>query len=139
MNNRVSPNYSSSGSLIVSVYSARGAIPIPDALVTIRGSDKDSSGVISVLKTDQSGNTPKITLPTPPAAESESPGNVKPFATYNIEVDKEGFYPRQFLDVPVFSGITSIQPVNLIPLSEYNGESLPPEGANIMESQNPNL
>ena len=139
MNNRVSPNYSSSGSLIVSVYSARGAIPIPDALVTIRGSDKDSSGVISVLISDQSGNTPKITLPAPPAAESESPGNEKPFATYNIEVDKEGFYPRQFLNVPVFSGITSIQPVNLIPLSEYSGESLPPEGANVTEGQNPNL
>ena len=139
MNNRISPSYSSSGSLIVSVYSAGGAIPIPDALVTVRGSDKNSSGIISVLYSDESGNTPKITLPTPPAAESESPGYVKPYATYNIDVDKDGFYPRQFLNVPIFSGITSIQPVNLIPITEYGGESSPPTDSSISESQNPDL
>ena len=73
MNNQISPDYTSSGSMIISVYTAGGALPISNALVTITGSEKENSGVISVLYTDQSGNTPKITLPAPPAAESEAP------------------------------------------------------------------
>lgn len=139
MNNQISQNYSSSGSLIISVFSAGGAIPVSNALVTVRSSEKESSGVLSVIYTDMSGNTPKISLPAPPASESESPGNKKPYATYNIEVDKEGFYPRQYIDVPVFAGTTSIQPVNLVPLTEYEGESLPPNNQSVTEEQNPNL
>lgn len=139
MNNQISPKYTSSGSMIISVYTAGGALPISNALVTVTGTEKENSGVISVLYTDQSGNTPKITLPAPPAKESESPGIKKPYATYNVDVDKDGFYPKRFLNVPIFSGVTSVQPVNLIPLTEYIGESLDPIGNEVTESQNPNL
>lgn len=139
MNNRILPNYTSSGALIVSVFTAGGALPIADALVTIKASEKENSGVLSVIYTDQSGNTPKISLPAPPASESESPGTDKPYATYTIDVDKENFYPRQFTNVPIFANTTSIQPVNLVPKSEYKGESIPPADSNITESQNPDL
>lgn len=139
MNNRISPGYTSSGSLVITVFSAGGAVPIPDALVTIRSSEKENSGVLSVLYTDKSGSTPKITLPAPPASESESPGIEKPYATYNVDVDKDGFFPKQFINVPVFANTTSIQPVNLIPLTEYEGNAIPPSGESITESQNPNL
>ena len=139
MNNRIPNGHTSTGTLIVSVFTAGGAIPVEDALVIIRGSEQNSSGVLSVLYTDQSGNTPRITLPTPPASESEKPGTAKPYATYNIEVDKEKFYPRNFINVPVFADTTSIQPVNLIPITEYAGESQMPNNSDITESQNPEL
>ena len=139
MNNQISKNYSSSGSIVISVYSAGGAIPVPDALVTVRPSEKENSGVISVLYTDMSGNTPKITLPAPPETESEAPGNKKPYATYNVEVDKAGFYPKRYINVPVFANTTSIQPVNLIPLTEYDGDLLPPKNQDVTEQQNTNL
>ena len=139
MNNSIPKDYTATGTLIVSVYTAGGAIPVEDALVVIRGGEQNSSGVLSVLYTDQSGNTPQITLPAPPASESEKPGTEKPYATYNIEVDKENFYPRSFIHVPVFAGTTSIQPVNLIPLTEYNQDILRPDSSDITESQNPDL
>ena len=139
MNNQNLQEYTASGALVVSVFTASGALPVSNALVTIRSSEKEDSGVFSVLVTDQSGNTPKIVLPTPPSSESESPGNKKPYATYTIEVDKEGYYPRQYINVPIFANTTSIQPVNLVPSSEYGGESLPPIDSNITEGQNPNL
>ncbi|MBQ9133347.1 MAG: hypothetical protein IJX64_02310 [Clostridia bacterium] len=139
MNNRIPKEYTSTGTLIVSVYTAGGAIPVEGALVTIRGGEQNSSGVLSILYTDQSGNTPRITLPAPPASESESPGTEKPYATYNIEVDKDSFYPRSFINVPIFSETTSIQPVNLIPLTEYNPDILHPDSSNVTEGQNPEL
>ncbi len=139
MNNRIPKEYTSTGTLIVSVYTAGGAIPVEGALVTIRGGEQNSSGVLSILYTDQSGNTPRITLPAPPASESEAPGTEKPYATYNIEVDKENYYPRSFINVPVFAGTTSIQPVNLVPLTEYNQDMLRPDASNITEGQNPQL
>lgn len=139
MTNNAPKEYTAAGTLIVSVYTAGGALPVPDAQVTIRFSEQESSGVLSVAYTDQSGNTPRIPLPAPPAATSEAPGGIVPYAKYTIEVDKEGFYPRSFSEVPVFAGITSVQPVNLIPMSEYPGEGIPSADANITESQNPNL
>lgn len=139
MNNQTPNEYTANGSLIVSVYTASGAIPIEGAIVTIRGGDKESSGVMSVFYTDQSGNTERITLPAPPASMSEVPGNISPFAKYNIEIDKEGFNSRTFINVPIFAGTTSIQPVNLIPKSEYEGESFIPNEGTTTESQNPEL
>jgi len=139
MNNRIPAEYSATGTLLVSAFTAGGALPVPDALVTVRFFDPENSGVLTILYTDQSGNTPRITLPAPPASASEVPGNAVPYAKYIIEVDKEGFYPRSFSEVPVFANTTSIQPVNLMPISEYEGESVPPSGMNVTEGQNPNL
>lgn len=134
------PNeYTSSGSLIVSVFTASGAIPIEGAIVTIRGSEQANSGVRNVFYTDKSGNTERIILPAPPASMSEAPGNERPYARYNIEIDKEGFNPRTFINVPVFAGTTSIQPVNLIPKTEYEGNAVLPNEGNTTESQNPEL
>lgn len=139
MNNRFPSEYSATGTLLVSVTTAGGALPVPDALVTVRSFDRDASGILTVLYTDQSGNTPRVALPAPPASASEVPGNASPYAKYNIEVDKEGFYPRAFNGVPVFAGTTSIQPVTLLPLAEYEGKAESPNGMNVTESQNPNL
>lgn len=139
MDNNTPTEYSSAGTLIVSVYTAGGALPVPQAQVTVRFSDSENSGVLTVVYTDASGNTPRISLPAPPAASSEVPGAAVPYAKYTVEVEKENFSPRSFSDVPVFAGITSVQPVNLIPRTEYPGESTPPYGQNTTESQNPNL
>ena len=139
MDNRISPNYNTTGTLIVAVSAASGALPIEGALVTVKGSTNENAGVLSVVTTDRSGRTPRITLPAPPAAESESPGIEKPYATYNVDVDKNGFFPQSFTNVPIFAGTTSIQPVNLIPLTEYGGAAQNPGRSNITEYENPEL
>ncbi len=114
--------YTESGFLIVSVYTARGAIPIRNALVTISYVDASQSAPYAVLTTDRSGKTPKIALPAPPRDLSLTPQNggeiTLPYSVYNIEIVKEGFYPVVDTGVPIFSGVTAIQSADLIPLSE---------------------
>ncbi len=115
--------YSEVGYLIVSVFTARGAIPIDDALVTITYASPGAVSPHAVLSTNNSGRTPKIELPTPPRDLSLAPNGTGataplPYALYNIEVVKEGFYAVKYVGVKIFSGITAIQNTDLVPVSE---------------------
>ena len=68
--------------------------------------------------TDDSGFSPLMTLPAVSAKLSLTPDNAVPYVTYTIRVVKDGFYPTENTKVPIFEGITSRQPVYLIPLPE---------------------
>lgn len=133
-------NKSDIGYLIVNVSTARGAIPLRDAAVTVYFDEEGNTNVARVLTTDMSGKTEKAELPAPNRLESESPGASKPYATYTVNVTKDGYYPVTNTGVPVFAGVTSIQPVEMIPLAEYNsGEVYPRFGLDVTESSDPNL
>ncbi|MBO5092498.1 MAG: hypothetical protein J6C61_08460 [Clostridia bacterium] len=115
------------GFLTVDVKTANGALPVENAQVTIYNSARDtekdpsslSSDVIYNLTTDRSGKTQKVALKTKSAQLSQSPDEKIPFMSYNISVNADGFYDNSYLNVPIFQGITSIQEVLLIPLSEF--------------------
>ena len=132
------------GYMIVRVTTARGAIPLEGALVTVSNySPEFESGrgdVIAVYKTDRSGVTEKFSLPAPPRALSMSPGNGKSYQTYNISVAKDGYYSQSYINAPVFDGITSIQTADMIPLPD-NGQTdnFDPDGNRFFETENPNL
>ena len=111
-------NSQTTGYLIVKVSTARGAIPLADAAVNIRGGSKNNSGVLFSLSTDSDGRTPKVSLPTPELYYSESPNNPIPYALYNIEVFKDGYVPTYFNNVPIFPSVISVQPAVMLPLSE---------------------
>lgn len=128
------------GYLIVNVSTARGAIPLDGASVTVMYDEENNTSVFTVLTTDMSGKTPKIELPAPPRALSETPGNTRPYATYALQIDKDGYYRITNTGVPIFSGITSIQPVEMIPLAEYNPDTTYPRyGLDVTEDTDPNL
>ena len=128
------PTKENVGYLVVKVSTARGAIPLENASVIVKGSTTETSGAIYSLRTDRDGITPKIALPSPERALSESPGNSYPFSSWNIDVFKEGYVPASFGNVPVYSSIVSIQPAVLVPIPE---KFLTPEIYN--ESENPEL
>ena len=116
------------GFLVVNTKTANGALPIENANVTIYGnSPLDENGapalldsdVIYNLTTDKNGKTPKVSLKTQNKNLSLSPENTLPYDTYNIFVSADGYYDNSYLNVPIFQGITSLQGVNLIPLSEF--------------------
>ena len=111
------PGYTGVGFLVVKISTARGAIPVSGALVTIHDAGRKDNGVYAVMLTDADGIARKIPLPAPPKANSESSGQPSPFAIYNIEVVKEGYYNEEFAAVPIFDTITSIQTVYLVPLT----------------------
>ena len=138
--------YMGKGFLIVHVTTARGAIPLEGAQVNIRNSlpqsDNTRGDVLYSITTNRDGNTEKITLPAPPRADSLSPtqNDLPPFATYHIDVYQEGFFGQTYLNIPIFDGITAIQPADMIPLPE-NGrtDSRTPDGEQFFESTAPNL
>lgn len=119
MNNNSQPpaNYRGKGYLIVKVSTARGAIPLEGASVNIRGAEPSNSDIIYSLISDRDGITKKVELPTPLRGLSEVPGNIAPYALYDIDVFKEGYRDLVLKDVSVFDSITSIQGAVMIPLA----------------------
>lgn len=124
------------GYIVVTVKTAGGALPVENAVVTV----KDSAGaLLAVFFTDRDGRTPKLKVLAPPRANSESPGAASPpFFNYNIDTDKEGYVSVRNVDVPVYPGITSIQSVELIPLSEGSSK-FPNDSITFTEGVPPNL
>ncbi|MBE6655647.1 MAG: hypothetical protein E7609_02100 [Ruminococcaceae bacterium] len=110
-----------SGFLQVLVRTAGESLPVRDAEVLVEGATLSRG-----LLTDESGRTEQIPLPAPPASNSLSAGQNAPFALYRVTVRKEGFYTQVTKNVPVFSGIVSLQPITLVGRAEYGSEALSP-------------
>ncbi len=135
------------GRLLFQVSTAGGAIPLPDAKVTVRRLRSLTTGeggeVIAVLYTDGDGKTEAIRLPAPAKSLSLVPlrdGAPAPYSLYDADVRMEGFYDLLYSRIPVFDGITSIQHATLIPLPE----TAAPDGARpddhvIVEGESPEL
>lgn len=122
------------GFLSVNVKTANGALPLENALVTVYSSPPPSrdnepslkdTDVIFSLTTDESGKTERVALATKPIELSQTPNEEFPNLTYNILVTRDGYYDNTYLNVPIFEGITSIQEVLLIPLSEFSSPTDP--------------
>ena len=101
------------GYLIVQTFKAGMGLPVEGAQVTVRN---ESGAVERVLTTDRNGQSETIALPAPPMANSLTPENPDSFSKYAIQTEIEGYYPVENLQVPVFSGQTTLQQVALIPL-----------------------
>ncbi len=120
-------NNTATGSLVVRVTTARGAIPLEGATVSIYNYlpnlTEGRGDIISVHKTDRSGLTEKIELPAPPRSQSQAPNSTtRPYSTYTIGVFYDGYYDQLYVNVPVFDGVTAVQSADLIPLPE-NGRN----------------
>ena len=129
--------YTGTGYLVVRVTTASEALPLEGATVTVYGNQPDFSSAIARLQTGNDGLTPKSALMAPPRALSEVPGNGSAsYATYNISVDREGYSPIEMYGVPLFDGITSVQPADMIPLPQ-NGypDAFDPYSGSVVESE----
>lgn len=103
------------GALQVRVMTAKGALPVGGALVLVSRTDgNDVGGVISTRRTDESGLTQVIMLPTA-SVEGAKIGEAVPNVRYNVEIIAEGFEPALFIALPIYSGVTSLQSAELVP------------------------
>lgn len=120
------PDMSGSGKLIVKVTTARGMLPVADADVEIRQTDKNGGMEIAELETDASGSTPAISLPAPPKYKSESPqqpnDSDEVMAKYDITVSADGYVDAVIKGAAVFDGVTSIQNVDMLTESAANDD-----------------
>lgn len=103
-----------SGTLRVSVTTAKGAKPVPYATVVVSQELPDGKErLISMQVSNQSGEIRSISVPAPPpSADQRSPESYR----YDISVYAAGYYREQSRDVPVFPNIVSMQRFDMIPL-----------------------
>ena len=105
------------GTLEISVVSALGMSPIPGATVIISYTG-DPDSPLETLTTDESGQTPTISLHAPPRELSLSPDiTAQPYSEYNIQVTAEGFEPVLVSGSEILAGEFSLQPIRMNPLN----------------------
>lgn len=124
------------GMLVVQVFTADQTLPISDATVIVSKSGENGETLVRMMKTNENGKTETIKLPAPPAENSLSPGNTNMFNKHNIRVDYPGYYTTENLDVPIFEGRTSIQPISLVPLPEGEEKG---KTVTVVETEPPDL
>lgn len=107
-----------SGSLRVETFASDRAFGIPSARVVVFLELPGGNIAVFDGLTDINGSTESIRLPAPPRSLSQSPqtgSNPRlPYAVYSVYVEHPDFVRSVFTNVPVFSGIESIQPVRML-------------------------
>ncbi len=116
------------GSLKIQAYASDQSFGIPSARVMVFV--ELPSGNVAVFDglTDIDGVTQPVFLPAPPRSLSQAPaqsGAKLPYAVYSIYVEHPDFVREVFTNVPVFSGVESIQPVRMLAKSEGLEEPAP--------------
>lgn len=127
------------GELVFLVSTARGAIPLEGARVSLSNYVKDdlpNRGDIRFSAISGSdGKTRAVRLFAPPKSDSLRPSALLPYAVYNARIELEGYYTQSYVAIQVFDGVTSVQSVDLVPLPE-NGrpDSESPDGDRYFET-----
>lgn len=107
------------GSIKIQASMAEGAYPVPGVTIVISKDFTDGTHVFHTAVTDADGIVDDLMLPAPPSAESQQPDEsstpLNPFSVYHITASKPGFRSEEYIQVPVFDGVKSIQPVRLMP------------------------
>lgn len=108
---------SSIGYILVNTRTGEDSSPVVGASVLITAIVDGRRNKIASGVTDDSGVSPKFSVPAPDLIHSQAPDSVKrPYSLYDISVTADGFFNARSVDVPVFSGITSVQNFGMIPV-----------------------
>lgn len=112
----------STGYINVGVYTALGALPVKDAVVTIYALDGDEEIALYILGTDISGRVPRMEVPVfyDETNPLQSPDFY--FTTYNMRVQAIGYYNVNVIDLRVFPNTATNYSVVLIPVMEGGTE-----------------
>lgn len=122
------------GTLIFQVTGGQGAFPVAGATIVLTKELNDQQSLSFTITTDESGKTAPLSLPAPDKELSQRPGNGTVFATYQATVSAPNYVTTEIRDLPVFDGITTIQPVSLSP--DFGQKTSPPEE---IEDKEPDL
>ena len=107
------------GYIQVRAYTSIAQYPIQDVAIAITATDGTA---IAMRLTDRNGRISPIEIPVPEKAESQSPDPAEqPFATVNLYAHARGYEQVESENVQVFAGTTTVQNLEMIPLSELPG------------------
>ena len=108
----------STGFILVNVRTGNESTPIVGASVVVTALDNGKRILAAARLTDISGTVTEIEVPAPDKAYSLTPDSaVRPYSLFDISVRARGFFNARSIDVTVFSGITSVQNFNMVPLT----------------------
>ena len=111
------------GFLKIHATMGQQTLPVAGSYVEVsRIQDNGERRIYFAGETDADGVLDDIVLPTQLKSFSEFPQSaVNPAFQYDVRVSKPGFRSVAIEGVPVFAGVKSIQPVNMIPLAGMEG------------------
>lgn len=113
------------GQFQASIISDLDNRPIANATIKISSTREPEKGIIEELKTDDTGRTAIIDLPTPPLDYSLTPGAAMPYSEYTITINASGFEDVVIEGSEVLPTVKAQQDVTL--------EPLPPSGEGTAE------
>lgn len=131
-----------SGTLRVEAFASDRAFGIGSARVMIFLTLPDGNITVFDGLTDIDGASKTVRLPAPEKSLSQSPqtgdNQPLPYAVYSVYVEHPSYVRAVFSNVPVFSGIESVQPVRMLakaaglqepePIVVDEAENYPPKG-----------
>lgn len=122
------------GTLRFRTYTARNALPVPNARVVVFKIIGGKPHTFYELVTDQSGQTEEVPLPAPSSELSQKPDSgVQPYSLYDADITASGYAPVNIRNLPVFEGILSVQRTALVPSVESEGETITENEPNLTE------
>ncbi|MFA9424056.1 MAG: hypothetical protein ACERLG_10790 [Sedimentibacter sp.] len=113
------------GYINVGVYTALGALPVKDAVVTIYYLDGEDEIVLYLVATDESGRVPEMEVPVFYDENNPLQNTDFYFTTYNMRIQAIGYYTVNVLDLRVFPNTATNYRVVLIPVMEDGTEEKP--------------
>lgn len=117
---------SEKGRLSANVTSVANIYPVRGAKVTVFTGSPDSMTVLDSAVTDESGKTRDFLLDAPPKSLSMSSGApALPYTLYNLLISADGFLDNIHLNIPIFSGIASVQKSDMLPKAVAGGRTDP--------------
>lgn len=110
-------NLASTGYIQVRAFTSRAQLPLEDVAVVITASDGTT---LAMRLTNRNGEIAPVEIPVPDASESQSPDPAEqPFTSVNVYGRKQGFERIENEGTQVFAGVTTLQQLEMIPLSEF--------------------
>lgn len=106
----------SNGFLRVQTVTSRAELPVAGATVTV--SRLGTGGVrelLSLQRTDSSGLTVLVTIPTPDLANSQTPDQPQGWTDVQIQASQPDYDGVVVRDVQIFPGVTTVQKLILVP------------------------
>ena len=116
------------GELKINVESALRTVPVENATVDISYTGEPDQ-ILEEVRTDQNGNTGTLELKAPPLEYSMEPVEQQPYAEYTVQIEAEGFEPKEVAGSEVLPDVLSRQPATLNamePGESYQRVVIPP-------------
>ena len=110
----------STGYIQVRAYTSNAQYPLRNVAITVTSQDGTA---IAMRLTDRSGKIIPISIPVPDKSESQSPDpSERPYAIVNLYARLKGFEQTEAESWQVVAGATTIQDLEMVPLSEFSDQ-----------------